>query len=162
MLGLVRSEIYPKIVLKRFVPIFFRNIFRVAFLLSCHIFDCYGISDACLAGDPCRFFSSATLISYLFQSVLSTTFLKNFSKLFTILLLFCFVPSAAYLILSPRLPICKHYFQEFEESFCIKKQAPGFPKSSLPRSQKQPAGPDQRAGRLLLSRCILAELLRIP
>ena len=55
MLGLVRSEIYPKIVLKRFVPIFFRNIFRVAFLLSCHIFDCYGISDACLAGDPSRF-----------------------------------------------------------------------------------------------------------
>ena len=37
----------------------------------------------------------------------------------TILLPFCFIPSAAYLIISPPLPTCKHYFQEFEESFKI-------------------------------------------
>ena len=37
-----------KTVLKRFVPVFFfRNIFRVAFLLSCHIFDCDGSYEDC-------------------------------------------------------------------------------------------------------------------
>ena len=63
-------------IIRTCAPLNFRNIFRVAFLLSCHIFDCIGISDACLAGCPCCLFSAATQISYIRPFRLSSTFLS--------------------------------------------------------------------------------------
>ena len=65
-------------IIRTCAPLNFRNIFRVAFLLSCHIFDCIGISDACLAGCPCCLFSAATLIFYISSLWLSSTFLSLF------------------------------------------------------------------------------------
>ena len=39
LLGFVRSESILRTVLERSVTVPFRNIFRVAFLLSCHLFS---------------------------------------------------------------------------------------------------------------------------
>ena len=56
-----------------------RNMFRVAFLLSCHIFDCDGLSDPCLAGCPCRSLLATTLIFY--NGLLSkSSIILNFFK----------------------------------------------------------------------------------
>ena len=99
----------------------FRNIFRVAFLLSCHIFDCDGLSDACLAGCPCRFcfISNSDIISQN-QKIVNIFFRKICDYFLTQLydcVNFVSLSSAAYLIVTLLICICKHYFGFFEKIF---------------------------------------------
>ena len=102
-------------------PLNFRNIFRVAFLLSCHIFDCDGLSDACLAGCPCRFcfISNSDIISQNQEFV--NVFLRKICDYFLTQLYDCVnfvsLSSAAYLIVTLLICICKHYFGFFEKIF---------------------------------------------
>ena len=108
-------------IIRTCAPLNFRNIFRVAFLLSCHIFDCNGISGACLTGCPCRFcfISNSDIISQN-QMFVNDFFQKiqgNFLTQLYDCVNFVSLSSAAYLIVTLLLCICKHYFDFFATIF---------------------------------------------
>ena len=98
----------------------FRNIFRVAFLLSCHIFDCYGISDACLAGDP-SCFRSVFLRSnsdIVYQSAVNVKHFLRFLQSFQLGVSDQVASrSAASAILTLLIMLCKHFFKEMFISY---------------------------------------------
>ena len=92
-----------------------RNIFRVAFLLSCHIFDCYGLFGRPAAGLSVslliKCFSAATLISYIRPFRLSSTIFEIFEILQVHDLVCARLILTAKAILPLLYCLCKHFFK---------------------------------------------------